>query len=187
VPQLPSTHYSRNDGGGEGKRGCGGREKAEGANERESAILVYINTSSILLVIAGLRSRRRHYHHISGNVEICLYVFGGKNNANGGGCSGAGEEIIRPRRVWGRLLVRDLLSMGKMIPVAAAGGPNGITDEYCSYNLSRRSLFVLILTISMDVFFSAVSLSLAPSLFLSSCPRTPSRPLFYLFAERETP
>jgi len=52
------------------------------------------------------------------------------------------EEIIRPRRDWGRVLVRDLLSMGKMIPAAAAGGPNGITDEYCSYNLSRRSFFL---------------------------------------------
>lgn len=77
-----------------------------------------------------------------------------------------GEEIIRPRRVWGRLLVRDLLSMGKMIPAAAAGGPNGITDEYCSYNLSR-SLFVLILTISMDVFFPLPPLSLLPSLSIS--------------------
>lgn len=46
-----------------------------------STIHIYIYISSILLVIAaGLRSRGRHYHHISGNVEICLYVFGGKNN-----------------------------------------------------------------------------------------------------------
>lgn len=91
------------------------------------------------------------------------------------GWRGGVEEIIRPRRVWGRLLVRDLLSMGKMIPAAAAGGPNGITDEYCSYNLSRRSLFVLILTISMDVFFFAnVSLFLAVSVFLPPSNSFPS-------------
>lgn len=124
----------------------------------------YINISSILLVIAGLRGRRRHYHHISGNVEICLYVFGGKKKniaertlwpGGGGGGGGGGEEIIRPRspRFWGRLLVRDLLSMGKMIPAAGtAGGPNGTGRILFVYNLSR-SLSVLILTISMDVFF----------------------------------
>lgn len=87
------------------------------------------------------------------------------------------EEIIRPRRVWGRLLVRDLLSMGKMIPAASAGGPNGITDEYCSYNLSRRSLFVLILTISMDFFFflpTSLSLSFAVSVFLPPLNSFPS-------------
>ncbi|KAL4113477.1 hypothetical protein QTP88_017092 [Uroleucon formosanum] len=61
------------------------RTVGEGGRERKRHILVYINTSSILLVIAGLRGRRRHYHHISGNVEICLYVFGGKNNADGDG------------------------------------------------------------------------------------------------------
>lgn len=190
MPQFPSTHYRAADTAAEGNTGLQRVREGEGKRERKRYSLVYINTSSILLVIAGLRSRRRHYHHISGNVEICLYVFGGKNNANGdggpAGMEGGVEEIIRPRRVWGRLLVRDLLSMGKMIPAAAAGGPNGITDEYCSYNLSRRSLFVLILTISMDVFFLPTSLSFSP--FLSFCrPRIPSRPRFYLFAERETP
>jgi len=85
VPQLPSTHYY-----GRGKRAaiegeCEGKWGGEEGRERKRHVLVYINTSSILLVIAGLRSRRRHYHHISGNVEICLYVFGGKNNATGEG------------------------------------------------------------------------------------------------------
>lgn len=62
------------------REGGGGRVLE---SRSRTARRAYINISSILLVIAGLRSRRRHYHHISGNVEICLYVFGGKNNARG--------------------------------------------------------------------------------------------------------
>lgn len=94
VPQLPSTHYyyyiyTADTAKGDVRRGeedrLGGA-KGMSRRERKRYILVYINTSSILLVIAGLRSRRRHYHHISGNVEICLYVFGGKNNVD---CDGA--------------------------------------------------------------------------------------------------
>lgn len=95
----------------------------------------YINISSILLVIAGLRSRRRHYHHISGNVEICLYVFGGKNNAARTTATEGRRRNHKAvaRAFRGRLLVRDLLSMGKMIP-AVEGRRVALMarTEYCS-------------------------------------------------------
>lgn len=72
-------------------------------NSNKEGRAAFINISSILLlVIAGLWNRRRHYHHISGNVEICLYVFGEKitpkrrrRRTEGDECGG---EIIRMLR-----------------------------------------------------------------------------------------